>query len=392
MSEQDAIKWFKSQFGTAVQQACQGTPYSLDMVTAIAMQETYADCWGRLYQAKSPELVLRLCVGDTLDAPNRSAFPRTKDDLLAAAGGQQMFDVARQALLEIAQYNKAYAGAAQNPNKFCHGFGVFQYDIQHFRIPANQNFFLQRGWYDFRQCLDKLMQELNAALARAYPHGKPSLTDEETMYVAVAYNAGHVNVGAGPKQGYRDGSGVYYGENFQRYLAMAHGVAAAPMAAVPPGPPVVEMADRGATAAAGPQIDLGALIAQILALRGGLPKAQTAAAPAPQDRVRQIVDVLTALANASPDKLGPVNGALGQTVGDLLDGKKSAIGIIGSLIVQLLSMGGDTSLLGPIVKVLGGASGLTGVGLPIFLAMAAWGALGKLEKWSQAVTQPSKSG
>jgi hypothetical protein len=104
------------------------------------------------------------------------------------------------------------------------------------------------------------------------------------------------------------------------------------------------------------------------------------------------VKVLNALASASPDKLGPVNGALGQTIGDLLNGRKSAIGIIGALIVQLLSAGGDTTLLGPIVKALGGASGLTGVGLPIFLAMAAWGVLGKLEKWSQLSGQPGKNG
>src|ERR1700722_2174579 len=75
MSEQDAIKWFKTQFGAAVQQACRGTPYSLDMVAAIAMQETYADCWGPLYQTKPVSLVLRLCVGDTLTLPTAPPFP-----------------------------------------------------------------------------------------------------------------------------------------------------------------------------------------------------------------------------------------------------------------------------------------------------------------------------
>jgi hypothetical protein len=55
-----------------------------------------------------------------------------------------------------------------------------------------------------------------------------------------------------------------------------------------------------------------------------------------------------------------------------------------ALVVQLLSMGGNTALLGPVVNALGGAAGLSGVGLPIFLAIAAWGVLGKLEKWTQA--------
>jgi hypothetical protein len=263
MSEQDAIKWFKTQFGAAVQQACRRTPYSLDMVAAIAMQETYADCWGPLYQTKPVSLVLRLCVGDTLDAPNRSAFPRTRADLVAAPGGQQMFDVARQALLEIAQYNRAYAGAAQNSNKFCHGFGIFQYDIQHFQTPANQSFFLQRGWYDFGQCLGKLIDALSAALARAYSRSKTSLNDEEMMYVAVAYNAGHVNVGAGPKQGFRDGSGVYYGENFQRYLAMAHAIQVTPAPVAVPVPDTYTTSD---TDYPGPRVDLGSLVSQIMTL------------------------------------------------------------------------------------------------------------------------------
>jgi hypothetical protein len=385
MSEQDAIKWFKTQFGAAVQQACRGTPYSLDMVAAIAMQETYADCWGPLYQTKPVSLVLRLCVGDTLDAPNRSAFPRTRADLVAAPGGQQMFDVARQALLEIAQYNRAYAGAAQNSNKFCHGFGIFQYDIQHFQTPANQSFFLQRGWYDFGQCLGKLIDELSAALARAYSRSKTSLNDEEMMYVAVAYNAGHVNVGAGPKQGFRDGSGVYYGENFQRYLAMAHAIQVTP---APVAGPVPDTSTTSDTDYPGPRVDLGSLVSQIMTLlRGTRPNWEAQTTAAAQDQVQQLVKILNTLASASPDKLGPVNGALGQTIGG-----KSAIGIIGALIVQLLSAGGDTTLLGPIVKALGGASGLTGVGLPIFLAMAAWGVLGKLEKWSQSSGQPGKNG
>lgn len=105
-----------------------------------------------------------------------------------------------------------------------------------------------------------------------------------------------------------------------------------------------------------------------------------------QDQIQQIVNVLTALAGlagASPGQLGPVNGALGQTIGNLLNGKKSAIGIVGALLTQLLGQATGPGALGSIATALGGASGLTGVGLPIFLAIAAWGILGKMEKWSQ---------
>jgi hypothetical protein len=135
--------------------------------------------------------------------------------------------------------------------------------------------------------------------------------------------------------------------------------------------------------------DIGTLIQQVLKVVqtfGG--PAVPAQPPAngtarTQDQIQQIVAVLTGLISKD-GQLGPVNGALGQTIGNLLNGKKSAIGVIGSLVVQLLSMGGNTALLGPVVNALGGAAGLSGVGLPIFLAIAAWGVLGKLEKWTQA--------
>lgn len=47
--------------------------------------------------------VLRLSVGDTLDEPNRSAFPKNKDALIAAPRGQQMFDLAHQLLIEMGE-------------------------------------------------------------------------------------------------------------------------------------------------------------------------------------------------------------------------------------------------------------------------------------------------
>jgi hypothetical protein len=172
--------------------------------------------------------VLQICVGDTLDAPNRGARPKNKADLCQTPAGQQMFTVARNALLDIAKYSRSYAAAARNPDKFCHGYGIFQYDIQYFW--QDPDFFLQNGWYDIGRCIARLVKELDAALKTAYGPHKASLTDTEMMYVAIAYNCGHVNVNGGPKQGFKDGDGVYYGENFQKFLAMAHTVTAAPTA------------------------------------------------------------------------------------------------------------------------------------------------------------------
>lgn len=86
---------------------------------------------------------------------------------------------------------------------------------------------------------------------------------------------------------------------------------------------------------------------------------------------------------AEKKPLTPVNGALGEGIGRLLDGKKSAIGIIGALLTQIMPQ--------PVVDVLKTTlpaalvPATSGPLLAIFLAMTAWGALGKVEKIAKGV-------
>jgi hypothetical protein len=374
MDQRDGIRWFKTQFGAKIADGFKGTPFTVDMAAAIAVQETFSDCWGLVYKTKPVDVVLRLCVGDTLDFPNRKAFPRERSELTAEA-----FDVARQALLDIAQFNHAYAKAAENHNKFCHGYGIFQYDIQF--IKEDPDFFIKRGWHDFDQCLAKLIKELKAAMTRAYGPHKASLTDDEMMYVAIAYNAGHVVVGGGPKQGFKDGEGRFYGENFQKFLAMAHTVEVDGVAAHEP-PPVFK-APPG-------HEDLAVLLQHVLALMQ--PKPAPGPSPAPQpplsDQTDQLIRLLTMLKGGQlaplPIPLGPVNGALGDTIGNLLNGRKSALGIIGAMITSVLQAVGPT--LATQLPLVGSFAGLGQAALPIFLAMAVWGVLGKMEKAQTAAT------
>jgi hypothetical protein len=218
----DAIGWFKGQFGTAIQAGIQGTPFSLDMLTAIAMQETYF-IWGDLYKTLPVAEVLKVCVGDTLDTPNRSAFPKNKAALLDVPKGEEMFAVARQPLEAMGQYFSRYHEIAKfNSKKFCHGFGIFQYDIQFFK--TNPNYFLEKRWYNFDDSLAMCLHELKAALKRAYGTGKTTLTVEEMVYVAIAYNRGSVNFAKKFKQGYKDESGKFYGEHMWEYLQLAKSV------------------------------------------------------------------------------------------------------------------------------------------------------------------------
>jgi lysozyme family protein/peptidoglycan hydrolase-like protein with peptidoglycan-binding domain len=116
---------------------------------------------------------------------------------------------------------------------------------------------------------------------------------------------------------------------------------------------------------------------------------------APVDQLKTVVDLLSTLLNKDGKPvLGQVNGALGDTIGKLLDGKKTALGIGGSLITALLSSvtaspnaGGIAGLLGTIVSAV---PGLGQFAMPISLALTAWGVLGKLEKWAQGTAPPPK--
>lgn len=79
----------------------------------------------------------------------------------------------------------------------------------------------------------------------------------------------------------------------------------------------------------------------------------------------------------------PVNNALGKSIGNLLNGRKTALGIIGSVITGIIGSAGSDSTIGQIAKTLPWLEGATGPALPIFLGILAWGGFGKLEKWSK---------
>lgn len=220
MKTEAAIHWFKTNFQKTIDQAVAGTPFSLDLVTAIAMQETSYIWMGLLDKGMGAADVLRLCVGDTLDADKgRSAFPKTKADLLKAARGQEMFDIARQALLDMAAHVPGYGFAKKRKDKFCHGFGIFQYDLQFYK--TDPDYFLTKGWEDFGRCLGKCIEELHAALKRQGWQGKGSLTEHEKVYVAIAYNAGSARLSKGFKQGHKDDNGRFYGEGIWEYMNLA---------------------------------------------------------------------------------------------------------------------------------------------------------------------------
>jgi hypothetical protein len=233
MPNAEDIRWFKQQFGTKIDAAIAGTPFDLDMLAAFACQET-GEIWPVLRRAGLPvDQILKLCVGDTLD--RKKTFPRDRANLESRAGGKEMFESAHAALVAMARYIPGYAGAARNPNKFCKGFGIFQYDMQFFG-PDTAAYFLG-GYADFDICLKRCVGELKSAMARAKVKPNPTLTDMQKAAVAIAYNSGGYDPKKGLNQGFQPKGGQFYGQAYYAYLLQAQKVRvdALPVSAPQPG-------------------------------------------------------------------------------------------------------------------------------------------------------------
>ncbi len=152
-------KWMKDNFGDAIRAAVAGTPFSLDIVCAIACQET-AFVWIHFLDDLSNAEILARCVFDASgDYPGtqRSAFPRN-----TAAFRQKYDDDFTQMLIDEANKTRVLRGFGPQ-NWVYKGYGIYQYDLQH--VTSNEAFFRQKQWYQHDQCLAMLMRELREKYA-----------------------------------------------------------------------------------------------------------------------------------------------------------------------------------------------------------------------------------
>jgi hypothetical protein len=130
------IGWFKKMFGDEIKAGVKGLPYHVDFMTAIAIQETF-EVWGQIYNDKNRtrEEILMLCTGDPLDLVNgrdSKAWPHDRADMERVQNGNEMFRIARSSLEKLGPIAAGKSKWIKDPNKFCHAFGIFQYDIQVF--------------------------------------------------------------------------------------------------------------------------------------------------------------------------------------------------------------------------------------------------------------------
>lgn len=227
MPNRDDIEWFKSRFADRIREASSNTPYSLDFIVALACQET-GEVWPVLRRTGLAEHeLLSLCVGDILDAPARSAFPRTKDELVRYPDGDRMFEVARAAFVAMAGHIAGYRPYIARAQKFAHGFGLFQRDLQFFK--EDPAFFLESKYADFDTALAVAIRELESQRRLIGYHDGETLSVLDMAYVGIAYNtgAGNFRKSRGLKQGYKPERGKYYGESLFDYLRLSETVAEA---------------------------------------------------------------------------------------------------------------------------------------------------------------------
>ncbi len=254
MPTREGIGWFKEKFGGRIRTAVAGTVFDLDMLTSLACQET-GSLWNvmRRDPTLTVDRIAALCCGDTLDFDKgRRAFPRFKADLVAAPGGAQMFDVARQALLDMADHVPGYEFARTRPNKFAHGYGVFQYDLQFFL--TNPRYFLEKRYEVFENSLERALGELKNGQRKLGLQGRTSITDLEFCRIAIAYNTGGFDPARGLRQGHSD-NGKFYGEFIRDFLALARTVTVQGAPAVTPAPPpgTTTLPAAGTVTATGPK-------------------------------------------------------------------------------------------------------------------------------------------
>ncbi|GAA0274063.1 hypothetical protein GCM10009127_13110 [Alteraurantiacibacter aestuarii] len=161
ISRKQAIKateWLIEHFRSPMEQAVVGKPYRLKHLCAIACQET-AYRWVGWIDHHDPATILARCVFDASgDAPNSSRGVRPVN---AAAFRADFGDEFAQLLIDEAnKYRRLMNWSARD--WLYKGYGIFQYDLQY--CYTDPDFFRERKWYDFGNCLAKVTGELDEKL------------------------------------------------------------------------------------------------------------------------------------------------------------------------------------------------------------------------------------
>jgi hypothetical protein len=151
----DVTRWLKRNFKAEIESEFAETPFSPEIGCAIACQESAYVWIGRLAHL-DVNGVLGRSLGDASE--NRAVFPKDTVAFREHAG-----DRTADLLIEEANATRALRGISARPRIY-YGYGIFQYDLQSYR--DDQDFFTNKSWYNFHDCLGRLLKELKDKYAR----------------------------------------------------------------------------------------------------------------------------------------------------------------------------------------------------------------------------------
>ena len=264
--------WFKTQFQPQIEAAIAGTPLTVDFLTAIACQET-GDVWPALRRRglpvdRSPRAVRGrharrrqgpIGVPDHQGGAARSAARRRDVRDRAPGAGRHGCAI------------PAYAGVAKRPTKFCHGFGIFQRDLQFFLDDPSTSC---TGTTNASTAPSTIVSSGAKRGLRALDfEDRDSFPISSWRPWASPTTPATFKPAKGLKQGHFDGK-RFYGEAIFDFLRLAHTVAlpgAAPAILAPPRGPAV-VAPPTPVTATGPR------------LAGGHARSRAAAATRAEDQ------------------------------------------------------------------------------------------------------------
>lgn len=170
-----AANWISKNFADKIAKAVAGSPFNINHVISIALQESAQD-WLPWIDHYSTSQILSCIISDpTGDQPGtvRNVWPQNLT----------VFKTKYPDLVEmlVSEGNKFrsmpkpnYPNGWQPRTWLYKAWGIFQYDIQ--AIKWDVEFFRNKEWYSFDSCLKRLMAELNSKLVIA--KGDPWLAIE----------------------------------------------------------------------------------------------------------------------------------------------------------------------------------------------------------------------
>lgn len=165
LSQSQTIKastWLRDNYGEIINEYTRGTPWNFKTVAAIACQET-AQRWLLWIDKYSPEEVLSRCVFDASgDYPGtrRYAFPQNRNAFAEKYGVDALQILVGEANLMRRMPQPGNPDGYSAAQYLYKGYGIFQFDLQN--ITVDPDFFLQKKWYNMSDCLQRLIDILNA--------------------------------------------------------------------------------------------------------------------------------------------------------------------------------------------------------------------------------------